>query len=132
MIRNLVERVWKQDLWEGWASCFKSVRSLSQANIIFTICKSQPKYSRDHCYWGSWKTFASGSNSQKSAALLSKIVQKKINYNTIGHIKLANGHVTTDTKTTLEALVDEHFHGNTTEEMTSPNSPSLPFNILHG
>ena len=74
----------------------------------------------------SWKTFVSGSNTQKSAALLSKIVQKKFNSNTIGHMKLPDGSSTSSTKATLETLVDEHFPGNSViEPPLPPLSPAI-------
>ena len=60
----------------------------------------------------SWKNFVSSSNTQKSAALLSRVVQKKINVNSIGQIKLPNGILSSTTKSALETLVDEHFPGN--------------------
>ena len=56
-----------------------------------------------------WKGFISDSYTQKSASLLSKIVQRKINTNSIGHMKLANGSLATDTKYILKTLVDERF-----------------------
>ena len=62
----------------------------------------------------SWKQFVSGSNSQKNAALLSKIVQHKINSNSIGHLTLSDGSTTTSIGASLEALVNEHFPDNST------------------
>ena len=76
----------------------------------------------------SWKNFVSGSNTQKSAALLSKIVQKRINSTSIGHLKLADGSTTTTTRATLEALVDEHFPGNSAQD-NSPPSTTNPITL---
>ena len=70
-----------------------------------------------------WKQFVSGSNSQKNAALLSKIVQHKTNTNSIGYLKLPDGSTTTTVGASLEALVDQHFPDNSTQ---GP-SPPLPF-----
>ena len=73
-----------------------------------------------------WKSFISGSNSQKSATLLSKIVQKKTNSISIGHVKKPDGSLTTSTKDTLTVLTDEHFPANTTNPPTIPSSPLIP------
>ena len=69
----------------------------------------------------SWKQFVSGSNSHKNAALLSKIVQHKINTNSIGYLRLPDGSTTATTEASLEALVDQHFPGNSTQ-----GPPPLP------
>ena len=73
----------------------------------------------------SWKQFVSGSNSQKNAALLSKIVQHKINTNSIGYLKLPDGSTTTSIGASLEALVDQHFPDNTTQGPSPPCPPPL-------
>ena len=70
-----------------------------------------------------WKQFVSGSNSQKNAALLSKIVQHKINSNSIGYLKLSDGSTTTSIGASLEALVDQHFPDNST--LGPPPTPPL-------
>ena len=73
----------------------------------------------------SWKHFVSGSNSQKNAALLSKIVQHKINTNSIGYLKLPDGSTTTSIGASLEALVDQHFPDNSTQGPPHPFPLSL-------
>ena len=77
----------------------------------------------------SWKNFVSGSNTQKSASLLSKIVQKKFNSNSIGYMKLPDGTVTSSTIATLETLVNEHFPGNSANMAPLP-PPSPPISLL--
>ena len=76
----------------------------------------------------SWKHFVSGSNSQKNAALLSKIVQHKINTNSIGYLTLPDGSTSTSTKASLEALVDQHFPDNSTQgpPIPLPSAPQIP------
>ena len=76
-----------------------------------------------------WKQFVSGSNSQKNAALLSKIVQHKINSNSIGYLKLSDGSTTTSIGASLEALVDQHFPDNSTLGPPPP-LPSAPLKPL--
>ena len=77
----------------------------------------------------SWKHLVSGSNSQKNAALLSKIVQHKINTNSIGYLKLPDGSTTTSIGASLEALVDQHFPDNSTQGPLPP-LPSAPLRPL--
>ena len=81
----------------------------------------------------SWKQFVSGSNSQKNAALLSKIVQHKINTNSIGHLTRPDGSTTTTTRETLEVLVDQHFPDNSIQgPPLHPLPPQVPFWIFPG
>jgi hypothetical protein len=74
----------------------------------------------------SWKAFVSGTEDQKNAALLIKIVQNKLSKTTTNFIRKPDGSFTTNSTETAKTLLDEHFPGNTTNPNQRPHqSPQL-------
>ena len=60
----------------------------------------------------SWKDFISGTDNQKTASVLSKIIQQKLNKATTAYLRHPDGSLSLNSAASAEILMNEHFPGN--------------------